>query len=279
MAIITSAKSAPLTDAVIIAVSRLIDDAQADRRDPSHSDLRFLLQQTDLSEADITTPAGKRKRVRHVLSWAIEHDEDRGAQLVSRLIAAIRASGGFRPASPNFVGEDAIKNAQAAFASEGFQLTEDGDLQPTLLYGLEDPATPTVLRSYVRRALRGSSDAALVVGTGKDLLEAVAAYVLLARYGTYAETANFPTLLGQAFTAVGLATPINQPSSGEPAYRSVERELFDVGCAVNRLRNKQGTGHGRPFPSTLSEVEARVAIEAMGAIAQLLLGRLVALGL
>jgi len=35
----------------------------------------------------------------------------------------------------------------------------------------------------VRRAKRGAADAALVTGTGKDLLEAVAAHVLQQRYG------------------------------------------------------------------------------------------------
>jgi hypothetical protein len=249
----TSARSAPLTDAVVAAVGRLVDDAKADRRDPSQADLTFLFQEAGLAEADLTTPAGKKRRVRQVLSWALEHDEERGAELVARLIATVRACGGFRPASPNFVGEDPIKNAQAAFAAEGFQLADDGELRPTLLQGVEDPATPAVLRSYVRRAQRGSADAALVVGTGKDLLEATAAYVLLATYGTYQETANFPTLLGQAFTAVGLATPSTQRDPGEPAYRDVERAYFDVGCAVNRLRNKDGTGHGHPFPTTVSE--------------------------
>jgi hypothetical protein len=258
-----------------VAVARLVDDAQVDpKRDPSHSDLKFLFQQTGLAEADLTTPAGKERRVRQVLSWALEHDEEHGAELVARLIATVRACGGFRPASPNFVGEDPIKNAQAAFAAEGFQLTDSGELRPTLLQGVEDPAMPAVLRSYVRRAQRGSLDAALVVGTGKDLLEATAAYVLLATYGTYNETANFPTLLGQAFTAVGLATPSTQPAPGEPAFRGVERGSFDLGCAVNRFRNKDGAGHGRPVPTTVSDGEARFAVTAMGAIAQLLLNHL-----
>jgi hypothetical protein len=264
----------PLSDAVIIAVGRLVDDAQVERREPSHSDLRFLFGQANLSEADLTTPAGKEKRVRHILSWALEHDEARGGRLVGGLIAAIRGFGGFRAESPNFVGQDAIKNAQAVFAAEGFELTEDGELRPALLQGIEDAATPTVLRSYVRRALRGSRDAALVMGTGKDLLEATAAHVLVARYGAYADTENFPTLLGQAFMAVGLTTPATARQPGEPAYAEVERRLFEAGCAVNRLRNKEGTGHGRPFPSTVSDSEARIATEVMGAVAQLLLDQL-----
>jgi hypothetical protein len=137
----TSARSAPITDAVVVAVGRLVDDAQVDpKRDPSHSELTFLFQQTGLAEANLTTAAGKKRRVRQVLNWGLEHDEGRGAELVARLIATVRACGGFRPVSPNFVGEDSIKNAQAAFSAEGFQLADDGKLRPTLLRGVEDPA-------------------------------------------------------------------------------------------------------------------------------------------
>jgi hypothetical protein len=266
MTIGTAARAASLTDAIIVAVSRLVDDAQTDRRDPSHSDLKFLFKQVGLADADLTTPAGKEKRVRQVLSWAMEHDPDRGERLVARLIAAIKGSGGFRLGSANYVGEDAINTARATFAAEGFELTEDGDLQPVLLQGLDHPATPIVLRSYVRRASRGAADAALVVGTGKDLLEATAAYVLVTRYGACSERADFPTLLG-------LATPQDRREQGEPAWRDVERRLFEAGCAINRLRNKEGTGHGRHFPPNVSEAQARTAIQTMGAIAGLLLER------
>jgi hypothetical protein len=78
MTIGTAARAAPLTDAIIVAVSRLVDDAQVERRDPSHADLKFLFQQVGLADADLTTPAGKERRVRQVLSWAVEHDPDRG---------------------------------------------------------------------------------------------------------------------------------------------------------------------------------------------------------
>lgn len=262
-----------LSDAVITAVARMVDDAQQEKRAPSHSDLTFLLEQTGLKQADLSTPAGKEKRIRFVLTWAIEHDRDRGERLVARLIAMIRGFGGFRSESPNYVGLDAIENARQAFASEGLVLTEDGELHRRLLESLDDPETPQVLRSYIRRANRGADDAALVVGTGKDLLEATAAYVLLVRFGEYSY-ANFPTLLGQAYVALGLATPQIAPEPGEPPWLEVERRLFDLGCAVNRLRNKEGIGHGRPFLPSVSDEQARAAIQAMGVIAQVLLDRL-----
>ena len=130
------------------------------------------------------------------------------------------------------------------------------------------------LRSYVRRAKRGVEDAALGVGTGKDLLEATAAHVVREKFGGYSSNANFPTLLGQAFVAVGLATPHDPKEPGEPPRRDVERALYGLGCAVNRLRNKEGTGHGRPWLPGVSQGEARNAVEAMGIIAERLLDAL-----
>jgi len=50
--------------------------------------------------------------------------------------------------------------------------------------------------------------------------------------------------------------------------------LYELGCAVNNLRNKQGTGHGRPFLPTVSDNEAKAAIESMGMISEFLLNKL-----
>jgi len=127
------------------------------------------------------------------------------------------------------------------------------------------------LEAYVRRARRGSEDAALLVGTGKDLLEATAAHVLRQRYGSYPEQANFPTLLGQAFVALGLATPQSAAQSGEPPQRRLERSLYEAGCAVNALRNKEGTGHGRPWLPGVTDAEARAAAQLIGIVSGFLI--------
>lgn len=129
----------------------------------------------------------------------------------------------------------------------------------------------TALAAYVRRARRGSEDAALLVGTGKDLLEATAAHVLTERYGQYPTQANFPTLLGQAFTALGLSTPQSSLASSDPPQRRLERAMHEAGCAVNALRNRQGSGHGRPWLLTVTDVEARSAVQIIGIVAEFLL--------
>jgi hypothetical protein len=60
----------------------------------------------------------------------------------------------------------------------------------------------------------------------------------------------------------------------EGARTELSVVLHRLGCAVNRLRNKAGSGHGRPFLPTLSPAEVRAATEAAGLVAGRLLDAL-----
>jgi hypothetical protein len=263
-----------LSDSIIVAVSQMVDDAQSARRDPSHNELDQEVKKFGLFNGDPKAQGqqvGKAKRVRGILNWAIENDLNSGSEFVGSLIAIIRGHGGFRESSPNFVGKDAIASSVSAFAAEGYDLTEEGELRPRLLESLSGIALTDALSAYVRRAKLGSADAALVTGTGKDLLEAVAGHILQQKYGGYSPTSNFPTLLGQVFVALELATPNDAIVPGEPPNRRIERAIYELACGINQLRNKQGTGHGRPWLPTVTESEAKMAIEAIGIIAERLL--------
>jgi hypothetical protein len=271
----TKQDRAPVTDAIVIAVARLVDDAQGDRRDLSHSDLDFLVSRYELATADPRAQGqtyGKAKRVRAILSWALENAPDRAERFVASLIAMLRGKGGFRSGSSNFIGDEAILDAAEAFRAEGFVLSSDGELRPTSLDTLSGVELTAALESYVRRARRGSEDAALLVGTGKDLLEAASGHIITERFGQYSHQSNFPTLLGQAFVAVGMTTPQTPASPGEAVQCRLHRALYEAGCAVNALRNKQGTGHGRPWLPTVTDSEARAAVQIMGIVAGFLLG-------
>jgi hypothetical protein len=268
---------APLSESIVIAVARLVDDSMVEpKREPTHSDLDFQFGRAGLSVADPKAQGqtvGKAKRVRAVLSWAFDNDVAAGGRFVSNLIAHIQACGGFRPNSPNYVGAEEIQDAAQAFRAEGYELTLDGELGPVLLNNLTGAAMSSALKAYVRRARKGVTDAALVTGTGKDLLEATAKHVLLERWGTCPET-TFPGLLGQAFVAVGMTTPKDPVAKGEPPQKALDRALYEAACAINQLRNKEGTGHGRPWPPSISDAEAREATELMGIIAERLLSAL-----
>lgn len=266
---------APLSDQIIIAVAGLVNDAQAEKsREPTHSDIEFQVGRAGLTAADPKSQGqvvGKAKRVRAILSTAMDTAPDKGEVLTAALIALVSGKGGFRETSPNFVGKEAIADAVEAFRSEGYDLSSDGELRPTALDTLSGHKPTEALEAYVRRARRGSEDAALLVGTSKDLIEATAAHVIHERFGQYPHQANLPTLLGQAFTALNLATPLTPPVPGEPPQKRLERALYEAGCAVNALRNKEGTGHGRPWVATVSDVEAKAAVQLIGIVASFLL--------
>jgi len=261
-----------LNEAVIQAVARLVDDAGA-TREPSHSDLEAVMRRVGLLHADPhQDPAvrvGKQKRVRQVLSWAMDNDEGAGVTAVGGLIAMIRGCGGFRPESPNYCGRDSIETCVDAFATEATELTLDGQLRQRSLAGLGGRDLTVALRSYVVRAQKGFGDSVLIAGTNKDLIEATAAHVLVERFGNAGSQEDFPTLLGQAFAALELNAKRPSPDIGglQGARVAIEVALYELGCSVNRLRNKAGSGHGRPFLPELSAAEVRAATEGAGLVA------------
>jgi hypothetical protein len=267
-----------LDDAIVQAVSRLVDDAGAPR-EPSHSDLAQVLRRAGLQQADPhNDPAvrvGKQKRVRQALSWALDNDEAAGLRALVGLLNMIRGCGGFRPDSSHFVGAEAIETCIAAFAGSSVEFTADGALRPRSLEGLSGRDLSEALGSYVERAQRGHEDSVLVAGTDKDLLEAVAAHVLVQRYGVE-PVGNFPSLLGQAFVAVGLACrrPNPEPGGTAGARAALELALYELGCSINRFRNKAGAGHGRPFLPDLGQAEVRALTEGAGLVAGRLLDAL-----
>lgn len=261
---------APLSDSIIIAVAKLVADAQGERRDPSHSDLEFQIKRAGLGSADPVAQGqtvGKAKRVRAVLTWALDNAPQSGEELVSSLVGTVRGCGGFRADSPSFVGKEALESAIAAFKEEGYSLSSDGVLVAEVLDSLSGVDLTRALEAYVRRAKRGVEDAALLVGTGKDLLEAVAKHVIVRRMSIEPGQMDFPTLLGQAFYALGMASPADPSQPGEHPRRRLERSLYEAGCAVNALRNREGTGHGRPWLPNVKDDEGQMAVEVMGVVA------------
>ncbi len=270
--------SPPVNDEIAVALARLVDDGKSvEKREPTHSDIEFQMQKFGLRQGDPANhghTVGKAKRVRAVLNWAITNDMASGEHFVAALVSTVRGLGGFRDASPNYCGSEAVTDLQLAFDREGWELSSDGILQPKVLGSLRGETLSLALQSYARRARQGCLDSPLLAGTAKDLVEATAAHILNELWGGYTQKDNFPTLLGQCFVALGLATPSDPRKPNERVQSRVDRSMYDLACSLNALRNKEGTGHGRPWIGQMNDFEARYAIESMGTIAQYLLDTL-----
>lgn len=61
----------PIDEVIIESLSRLVDDSQKERRDPSHSDIGFQIEKAGLENFDphkrINPHVGKTKRIRALL--------------------------------------------------------------------------------------------------------------------------------------------------------------------------------------------------------------------
>ena len=101
--------------------------------------------------------------------------------------------------------------------------------------------------------------------TGKDLSRPCA--VLLECWNTSCRRIFPPHL--PSLRALDLKTPADIPVSGEPPQHRLQRALYEAACAVNTLRNKQGTGHGRPWLPSVTVEEARHATQVMGVVGDL----------
>lgn len=266
----------PLSSPVIVSFSRLFEQTSSVYRKPSHNDISRVLIDIGVSDVDPRTSdpgMGKVKRIEYLL-YSLSSSEDTldsAHILFFKLMAMLHAHGGFRKDSENYVGVEAFENFRNVLKTEGVFMDEDGSILPIVLENISESEYEEALSKYIVRAKRGSMDAALLVGTGKDLLEAVSYYVVYKKMGVY-EQKNFPTLLGLAFTCLGMST---SASKTNPSHvEKMELALYDLGCSINNLRNKQGTGHGRPFLPLINDHEAKVAIESMGMISEYMMSKL-----
>ncbi|HEY8651887.1 MAG TPA: abortive infection family protein [Dermatophilaceae bacterium] len=259
----------------LFEVGAVLGDFFADGGGPSHDELSSAFEHNGLSAGDparsAIKPVGKMKRVRAVFVYASDNDSEAGLNLASEIVAGLRADGLFHPGDPQL-----IERAQRAFEDLGWNLAPNGRLSPVAVAGLSGTALTAALRAYVDRLNSSPDDAALLVGTSKDLDEAAARHVLMTLFGDYPKGANFPHTFTQAFVALGLDVPTGdavKAFEGDPR-KQLQHAVYLLALATNRLRNAQGTGHGRPLLQDVSLAEARLAARSTALTIGMLLDHL-----
>lgn len=124
----------------------------------------------------------------------------------------VRANGGFKTDSPNYVGESVVGNCKDVLKSLGIILGPDGIVTPMLFDTLPMVEQEKALKVYVERAKRGVEDAALLVGTGKDLLEAVSEYVFKHFLCLYCHSIGHRVLFDEHLTEYNIGENVSQSS-------------------------------------------------------------------
>ena len=218
------------------------------------------------------TRSGKVKRLRTILSFAIDQKPSEGERFVRIFVDQVRASGGFRIGSSECPGAATVGSLREAFRRAGFELDPEGNVRPTVLENLDGVELTEALLTYVRRAQLGSEDAELVIGTAKNLEEATARHVLKELTGEYATRgrhAHFPVALSDAFLELGFE--VSNAKLDRDPYRAFQQALFLLACAVNRLRNDHGDGHGRPELGIATALEGKLSAKSAGLVCEFLL--------
>lgn len=62
--------------------------------------------------------------------------------------------------------------------------------------------------------------------------------------------------------------------AGAEAIRAIHQSTWNIADQVNRLRNLQGTGHGRTLPTGVSEDLALLVVRESGTVADFMFPRL-----
>jgi hypothetical protein len=218
---------------------------------------------------ELTHTPNKEVRVRRAVQAAIRRPA-RARQLVDSLLRDLRASGHFDDDS---IPDDALSRAQAAFSKQGWILSDAGDLSEVSI-NLDTGGRPA-LTEQLHRLQQANEDPALALGSAKDLLEAVAKFVLAELDWPIGKNADFGELWYFARERLNiLPQQVAGDTPGANHIKAVLQNAWAIAEQVNALRNLQGTGHGRTLPTGVTAELARLVVREACSVAEFTLSSL-----
>ncbi|SKR49163.1 Uncharacterised protein [Mycobacteroides abscessus subsp. massiliense] len=210
-----------------------------------------------------THTPNKEIRVRQAIRAAIRRPA-RARLLIDSLLRDLRVGGYFDDGS---IPSDILERAQAAFRKQGWSLFDSGDLAE-LAINLDTGGRPA-LNEQLSRLQQANDDPALALGSAKDLLEAVAKFVLAELDWPVQNNADFGQLWYFARERLDiLPQQVAGDTPGAKHIKSVLQSAWLIAEQVNALRNLQGTGHGRTLPTGVTSELARLVVKEACSVAE-----------
>lgn len=262
--------SAPASTEIAAALGRFFHGGVG----PSHSALTSAFAHAGYADDDPCdgTLPNKERRVQIVIGAAARRPA-RARELIDAILAQLRVAGGFDPERQGF-DHDVVRTAQRTLRRAGWQLDDEGYLSPL---GIADMATGGrgALDEQLDRLRRSTDDPALLLGTAKDLLEAVAKFVLEELSIPVNPRADFAELWFHARDRLGIQPKqVAADLPGATVIQKVMQSAWSIAEAVNQLRNLQGTGHGRTLPTGVTAEMALLVVREACSVAEYVLATL-----
>ena len=262
----------PVTDEIAAALGKFFFGGIG----PSHSTISHITTRTGYGDDDPYRPdaqtPNKEMRVRTVMA-AARRRPARAGELVEAMLVQLRVHGCFDVKRDTY-NPDAVRTARAAFQRAGWVLTDEGTLRPIGHIDLTTGGRHALDEQIVR--LRGATeDPALLIGSAKDLLEAVAKFVLEEMSMPASPKADFDELWYLARDRLGiLPEQVDTTLPGANNIKAILQSAWKIAEQVNKLRGLQGTGHGRTLPTGVTADMALLVVREACSVAEFALSRL-----
>lgn len=237
---------------------------------PTHQQLTAVFKRYGFDDvAPYDHPVGgpnKELRVRKALDAATRRPRH-ARQLVDELLVDLRALDCF---TNGVVDRGVIVGLAAAFADQGYELTSEGELRHLGSVDLSTGGRPA-LDEQLERLLRAEDDPALALGSAKDLLEAIAKFVLDELEWPHSEKDDFNKLWHFARERLGLLPQDVAAGPAQAEVRAILQSCWTIAAKVNELRNDHGTGHGRILPTGVTAEIAQMVVREACSVGELVL--------
>lgn len=253
----------PISEDIAATLSRLFFAGAGS----SHSRLTAAFTECGYADDDPYDPTSqtpnKEVRVRTVLRAAVRRPA-RSRALIEALLRDLRSAGRFDDSTtdPDF------GRLQESLSARGWKLTDSGHLEQLGPIDLDTGGRPA-LDEQLSRLQRSTEDPALLLGTAKDLLEAIAKFVLEELDYPVPKSADFPHLWYLARERLAILPQQVPPDiPGASSLRAILQSSWSIAEQVNTIRNLQGVGHGRTLPTGVTPELALLVVREACSVAE-----------
>lgn len=253
--------SEPINDAVVGAFAAFVHGGKG----PTHSALGRVFVACGCSDIDPfdeqTRTPNKEQRVLTV-GRAASRKAGSGRKFTEGMLEQLRLAHVFSGTAG--VSDVDFSKAVEVLRSElnaiGWGLSEDGRLESQDEIDFETGGR-AALDEQIERLRRNSEDPAALIGTSKDLVEAVCKYVLEEIGWLSPKKYSLDALLALTFEALEIrATVVPEGSPGSASLRGIYGSAEKILKELGKLRNVQGTGHGRTRVTDIPVEAARFVV-------------------